>query len=80
MSKEEKLETIWELKKGDLYVEVARGLSGVYLSLNKRNMGIVLTVEEASYLRTLILRAMELEEEFESEPEIPPPLVMADEG
>ena len=75
MSEEGKLETLWELKKGDLYVEVARGSKGVYLSLSKRNMGIVLTVEEASYLRTLILRAMELDTEkgkwdnFESEPE-----------
>lgn len=75
MIEEEKLETLWELQKGDLYVEVVRGPNGVYLSLDKRKMGIVLTVEEASYLRTLILRAMELDEEkekwdnFESEPE-----------
>ena len=71
----DKIETLWELKKGDLYVEVARGSNGVYLSLSKRNMGIVLTVDEAAYLRTLILRAMELDDvkkewdNFESEPE-----------
>ncbi len=80
----EKLETLWEFKKGDLYIEVVKGLNGIYLSLNKRNMGVVLTLEEALELSKLTRMAMEYEdkgivgdwiegykkwENFESEPE-----------
>ena len=59
----EKLETLWEFKKGDLYVEVVKGLNGIYLSLNKRNMGVVLTLEEAVELEKLIQNARMYNEE-----------------
>lgn len=56
-------ETIWELKKGDLFVECIKSDNGIYFALQKNGSGMLLTLDEASYLRTLILRAMEYEKE-----------------
>jgi hypothetical protein len=44
---ENEIETLWELKKGNLFVEVVKGN------------------DEASYLRTLILRAVEYDRKEE---------------
>ena len=60
---EEAIETLWELKKGDFFVEVVRGAKGIYFAMRKNDHGILLTLDEASYLRTLILRAMEHDKE-----------------
>lgn len=59
----EEIETLWELKKGNLFVECVKGNKGIYFALQKNGNGMLLTLDEASYLRTLILRAMEYEKE-----------------
>lgn len=56
-------ETLWELKKGELFVECVKSGEGIYFGLYKNGNAMLLTLDEASYLRTLILRAMQNEEE-----------------
>jgi hypothetical protein len=53
------IETLWELQKGDMFVEVVNGANGIYFAIRKNGTGVCLSLEEASYLRTLILRALE---------------------
>ena len=59
---EPKIETLWELQKGDMFAEVVRGGNGIYFAIRKSGTGICLSLEEASYLRTLILQALEADE------------------
>ncbi|MHA2086207.1 MAG: hypothetical protein ACXABD_20885 [Candidatus Thorarchaeota archaeon] len=62
---ENEIETLWELKKGNLFVEVVKGNEGVYFAMTKNGNGMLLTLDEASYLRTLILRAVEYDRKEE---------------
>lgn len=73
--KNEEIETLMEMEEGNLFVEVVRGLNGIYFSLSKRERGLCLTLEEAIKLSKLIRNVVEYKEEgpvyenFESEPE-----------
>ncbi len=55
----EEIETLWELKKDDFYVECVKGANGIYFALYKNGNAMMLTLDEAYYLRTLIMRAIQ---------------------
>lgn len=73
MNKE--IETLMEMEEGNLFVEVVRGLNGIYFALSKRERGLCLTLKEAIKLSKLIRNATEYQEDtpvwenFDNEPE-----------
>lgn len=49
------IETLAELKSGNLFVEAVKGHKGVYFALSKNEQGMCLTLLEASALHRFII-------------------------
>lgn len=70
----ETVETIWELRKDNFYIEVFSAPKGIFVNLCKymdddRCIDMILTLDEVRYVVDMMNKAMDAGKSFPSEPE-----------
>lgn len=68
------VETIWELRKDNFYIEVFSAPKGIFVNLCKymdedRCIDMILTLDEVNYVIDMMKKAQDAGKNFPSEPE-----------